>query len=58
MTSINSLSTLQQAKTFLANFTNEELRCLQCNKLLAKINTNGILACQIKCPRCREINEV
>ena len=27
-------------------------------KLLAKINNKGILAGQIKCPRCRTINEV
>ena len=36
----------------------EVLRCLHCGKLLAKINTKGILACEIKCPRCGKINEV
>tara|TARA_Y100000592_G_scaffold92293_1_gene153786 strand:+ start:3556 stop:3732 length:177 start_codon:yes stop_codon:yes gene_type:complete len=58
MTAVNSITTFAQAKELLQSMIKSELRCLNCNKLLAKINSNGILAGQIKCPRCRTINEV
>lgn len=33
-------------------------RCILCGKLLAKSNGRGVLAAEIKCPRCGELNEV
>lgn len=37
----------------------KELRCKneKCNKLLAMANKNGILAAEVKCPRCKTITE-
>jgi|TARA_A100001201_G_scaffold39500_2_gene41217 hypothetical protein len=58
MTAVNSITTWEQAKVFLQTLHQDDVRCLKCNKLLAKINNKGILAGQIKCPRCRTINEV
>ena len=58
MTAINSIQNLDQAKAFIKSMNINEFRCLHCGKLLAKINTKGILACEIKCPRCGKINEV
>jgi hypothetical protein len=42
----------------LFNITLTSLRCCNCNKLLAKYNTKGLNVLEIKCPRCRTINEV
>lgn len=36
---------------------NNQFRCVICDKLLAKINSGGTVAGQIKCPRCHSINE-
>jgi len=58
MTAVNSITNFEQAKEFIHSLIKTELRCLNCNKLLAKINNKGVLAGQIKCPRCRTINEV
>jgi Zn finger protein HypA/HybF involved in hydrogenase expression len=58
MTAVNSITSWEQAKTFIQTLHKDDVRCLQCNKLLAKINNKGIFAGQIKCPRCRTINEV
>lgn len=33
-----------------------EFRCSQCDKLLSRKNENGIIAGEIKCPRCKTIN--
>lgn len=44
MTSINSKLKL------------EEIRCKQCNKLLAKENMKGVL--EIKCARCGSVNVI
>lgn len=37
----------------------KELRCKnkKCNKLLARATRNGILAAEVKCPRCKIITE-
>ncbi|MAH50654.1 hypothetical protein CMI37_32845 [Candidatus Pacearchaeota archaeon] len=56
MTIVQSISTLEQAKNFFATMIKTEARCLTCSKLLAKFNSNGLLACEIKCPRCGNIN--
>lgn len=34
----------------------EEYRCIECDKLLSRKGRNGIIAGEIKCPRCKEIN--
>ena len=39
------------------NVEQPSFRCALCNKLLAKPNTKGEIAGQIKCPRCGEFNE-
>ncbi len=58
MTHVNSIENFEQAKNYINHMMKDEIRCLKCNKLLAKINNKGVLACQIKCPRCRTMNEV
>ena len=58
MTHVNSIANYQEAQKFLHSMAKDEFRCLNCGKLLAKINNKGVLACQIKCPRCRTMNEV
>tara|TARA_R100001086_G_scaffold91957_1_gene45566 strand:+ start:495 stop:671 length:177 start_codon:yes stop_codon:yes gene_type:complete len=58
MTAVNSITNFEQAKEFIHSMIKTELRCLKCGKLLAKINSNGVLAGQIKCPRCGAMNEV
>ncbi len=34
-----------------------DFRCKNCGKLLAKENSNGDIAANIKCPKCGEMNE-
>ncbi|WP_298042642.1 hypothetical protein [uncultured Clostridium sp.] len=29
------------------------IRCPKCNKMLFKIELNGYMKCEIKCPRCK-----
>jgi phage FluMu protein Com len=53
---VRSLSTLAEAKSFLSTMIKTEARCLTCGKLLAKFNSNGLLAGEIKCPRCGKLN--
>lgn len=43
--------------TFLSNYVNEQFRCMICNKLLALPNQKGVMAGEIKCPRCHSLNE-
>jgi len=57
MTEVQSIvvhSDIQQVQTFVKR----DIRCYNCNKLLAKSTNQGFLAVEIKCPRCRVINEV
>ncbi len=42
----------------IASCVIDELRCSECGKLLAKANRRGLLAAEIKCPRCGAINEI
>tara|TARA_Y100001938_G_C8097470_1_gene439119 strand:- start:1907 stop:2083 length:177 start_codon:yes stop_codon:yes gene_type:complete len=58
MTATNSIASYTQNHLFATQIKNNAFRCLKCNKLLAKINSKGLLAGQIKCPRCGQINEV
>jgi len=34
----------------------KEIRCIQCKKLLAKLE--GVKQIEIKCPRCKSINKL
>jgi hypothetical protein len=57
MTQVQSIvahSDIQQVQTFVK----QDIRCYNCNKLLAKSNVKGFVGIEIKCPRCRTINEV
>jgi len=56
MTSVQSLTTIDQAKDFIVTMIKTEARCLQCQKLLAKYNQYGLIAAEIKCPRCGHLN--
>jgi DNA-directed RNA polymerase subunit RPC12/RpoP len=56
MTTVQSISTLKQAQNFFATMIKTEARCLQCQKLLAKYNQYGLIAAEIKCPRCGHLN--
>jgi len=59
MTNVQSLSSLKEAKSIIQNMIKVEARCLQCDKLLAKCNNESkLLAGEIKCPRCRVINNI
>ena len=60
MTSVNTLSgesTGDFGGPVGAITHHADLRCLACNKLLAKTNNSGVVAGEIKCPRCGVINE-
>ena len=35
-------------------YEQEEIRCINCSRLLAKAEGNGFI--EIKCPRCKELN--
>ena len=35
-----------------------DFRCNTCCKLLAKANSQGMIAGEIKCPRCKEVNAI
>jgi DNA-directed RNA polymerase subunit RPC12/RpoP len=56
MTQVQSISSLKEAKQILVTMVKTEGRCLTCGKLLAKFNSNGLLAAEIKCPRCGHLN--
>lgn len=47
----------QTETTSIMVILEQQFRCEVCNKLLAKPNQNGIIAGEIKCPRCGHINE-
>lgn len=51
---VNSYQQIDTA--FIATIINQ-FRCKYCNKLLAKANSEGEIAGEIKCPRCGAINE-
>ena len=36
----------------------KEIRCKNCNKLLAKSNKKGELSAEIKCTKCKTLNDV
>lgn len=49
MTHINSFTTM----------TNRvEFRCFECGRLLCKANDEGLLHCEIKCMKCKELRVI
>lgn len=63
MTLVNSFCTPEAfARNVMSSTAIEgvhvQLRCLECNRLLAKANGCGALAAEIKCTRCGAMNEV
>jgi len=57
MTQITSQYIVVDSVKMTNPFVNS-FRCLQCGKLLAKYKEKTGVSLQIKCPRCRTINEV
>jgi len=57
---MTSVASIQQISTPIKvqSFVKNDIRCYNCNKLLAKSNVKGFVGIEIKCPRCRVINEV
>jgi hypothetical protein len=57
MTQVQSVI-VHSTLTKVHSFEKQDIRCYNCNKLLAKSNVKGFVGIEIKCPRCRVINEV
>jgi hypothetical protein len=57
MTEVASIVTHSQVQP-IQSFVKQDIRCYNCNKLLAKSNVKDFVGIEIKCPRCRVINEV
>ena len=55
---LNKINMTYTAELTVKTFTlHTEWRCSNCNKLLAKTNSSGIIAGEVKCSRCGWMNE-
>jgi hypothetical protein len=57
MTNVTSI-TINEPPIQAQSFEKIDIRCYNCNKLLGKSAVKQFLQIEIKCPRCRVVNEV
>jgi len=57
MTNVASI-TINEPSIQAQSFDKIDIRCYNCNKLLGKSAVKQFLQVEIKCPRCRVVNEV